>query len=221
MCFSAEASFIASGALVAVGVSAVRKVRDRKDIFIAFIPLIFALQQLTEGVLWVVLESGEMSQAQLWLGNLYGIFIGVIWPFYAPFAIRLGETDNRTRKVMTSMIVAGVGLAAYTIVGLIGEPIITYIVNGSIRYLHKVEGQQFVLVMYLFATCVPFILSSNRSLNITGIVISLGFFVAFYAYEETFASVWCFFAAIASALIYVYVSGQSKKREISGVTRNQ
>ncbi|SDY36051.1 DUF6629 family protein [Nitrosomonas sp. Nm58] len=220
MCFSAEASFIASGVLVAVGVSAVRKVRDRKDIFIAFIPLIFALQQLAEGVLWIVLEHGEMPQGQLWLANLYGIFIGVIWPFYAPFAIHQGETDNRARKVMISMIVVGLGLAAYTIAGLINEPIMVYIVNNNMRYVHEVEGQQFVLVMYLFATCVPFILSSDRGLNITGIVISLGFFVAFYAYRETFASIWCFFAAVASALIYVYIDNQNKKYAMSGVTQS-
>lgn len=112
---------------------------------------------------------------------------------------------------MISMILAGLGLAAYTIAGLISEPVIAYIVNGSIRYVHDVEGQQFVLAMYLFATCVPFILSSNRYLNITGAVITLGFFVAFYTYRETFASVWCFFAAVLSALIYFYIGNQHKK----------
>ncbi|MCO6428614.1 DUF6629 family protein [Nitrosomonas communis] len=211
MCFSAEASFIVSGALSIAGVSAIRKVRDRKDMFIALIPLIFALQQFTEGLLWVTLENEAISHAQFWLTTLYGIFIGVIWPFYAPFALYQGEVEHRTRRVMISMIVIGLGLAAYTITGLISKPIIVYIVNGSIRYVHDVEGQQFVLVMYLFATCVPFILSSDRHLNMTGAVITLGFFVAFYTYRETFASVWCFFAAIASAFIYVYVIKQNKR----------
>ena len=193
MCFSAEASFI------------------------AFIPLIFALQQFTEGWLWVVLESGEMPLAQFWLANLYGVFIGVIWPFYAPFAIYKGEVDGKARKVVTSMILVGLGLAVYTIIGLLGEPIVAHIVNDSIRYVHNVEGQQFVLTMYLFATCVPFILSSDRYLYITGVVINFGFFVAFFAYRETFASVWCFFAAISSAMIYFYVvSGKSSKLALKG-----
>lgn len=212
MCFSAEASFIASSALAIVAISAIRKVSDSKDIFIAFIPLIFALQQFTEGWLWITLESEEMPLAQFWLANLYGVFIGVIWPFYAPFAIYKGEVDGKTRKVVTSMILVGLGLAVYTIIGLLGEPVVAHIVNDSIRYVHDVEGQQFVLTMYLFATCVPFILSSDRYLNITGVVITFGFFVAFFAYRETFASVWCFFAAVSSAMIYFYVVSQKNSK---------
>lgn len=220
MCFSAEASFIVSGVLSIVSVSAIRKVKDRKDIFIAFVPLIFALQQFTEGLLWVALKNGEMPGAQFWLANLYGIFIGVIWPSYASFALYQGEIESRTRKVMISMIVVGLGLAAYTIIGLISEPIVAYIVNDSIRYEHEVEGQQFVRAMYLFATCVPFILASDRNLNISGILITLGFLVAFYAYRETFASVWCFFAAVTSALIYFYVINQNKKRGMNRATQS-
>lgn len=203
-----------------VGVNAIRKVRIRKDLFIACIPLLFALQQLTEGLLWVALEQGEIPEAQFWLANLYGIFIGVIWPFYAPFALYQSEADNRIRKVMASLLVAGLGLAAYTIIGLINEPITAHIVNDSIRYEHDVEAQQFVLTMYLFATCAPFILASDRYLNITGMALTLGFIVAFLAYRETFASIWCFFAAVASALIYFYVANSNKKNEMSRATQN-
>ena len=212
MCFSAEASFVVSGTLLVVGAGAIWKVNDKKDVFIACIPLLFAFQQLTEGLLWLTLESGEEPPMQFWLANLYGIVIGVIWPFCAPFAIYQGEVDKSVRKVVASMMVAGISLAAYTIIGLLSEPVIASIVNHSIHYDHDVEGQQFVLGMYLFATCVPFILSSNRLLNITGAMITLGFFVSFYAYRETFASVWCFFAAIASALIYLYIVDQRMNR---------
>lgn len=53
------------------------------------------------------------------------------------------------------MLLAGVGLAAYTIIGMIHEPIVASIINHSIHYAHKVEGQEIVLGMYLFATCAP------------------------------------------------------------------
>ncbi|SFL74155.1 hypothetical protein SAMN05421863_1003128 [Nitrosomonas communis] len=157
--------------------------------------------------------SGKWGDARgtILVSNLYGIFIGVIWPFYAYFALYQGELESTTRKVMISMIIVGLGLAAYTIIGLISEPIMAHIVNNSIRYEHEVAGQQFVRAMYLFATCVPFILASDRFLNITGTLITLSFLIAFYVYRETFASVWCFLAAIASALIYVYVINQNKK----------
>lgn len=210
MCFSAEASFIVSGTLSIIGVSAIQQVKLKKDIFVAAIPLVFALQQLTEGLLWVALQNPDSGLAQTahWLAGLYGIFIGVIWPVYAPFAIYREETDHQSKRVIASMLLAGIGLAAYTIIGMIHEPIVASIINHSIHYAHKVEGQQFVLAMYLFATCAPFILSSRKLLNLTGTIITLGFFVAFFVYQQTFASVWCFFAAIASGLIYFYVKSQ-------------
>ena len=210
MCFSAEASFIVSGTLSIIGIAAIRRVSFRKDYFVACIPLIFSLQQLTEGLLWVVLQNPELALAQNsnWLAGLYGIFIGVIWPAYAPFAIYREETDSQTKRVVASMLLVGVGLAAYTIIGMVHAPIVASIINHSIHYAHQVEGQQFVLAMYLFATCAPFILSSRKLLNLTGTIITIGFFVAFFVYQQTFASVWCFFAAIASGLIYFFIRNQ-------------
>ena len=210
MCFSAEASFIISGTLSIIGISSIKQAQLKKDWFIAIIPLIFALQQLTEGLLWVVLQNpeSELAQTTHWLAGLYGIFIGVIWPVFAPLAIYREEGDAQTKRVVASMLLAGVGLAAYTMIGMIQEPIVASIINHSIHYAHQVEGQQFVLAMYLFATCAPFILSSRKLLNLTGTIITLGFFVAFFVYQQTFASVWCFFAAVASYLIYFYVKSQ-------------
>ncbi len=210
MCFSAEASFIVSGTLSIIGVSAIKQVKLKKDIFVAAIPLVFALQQLTEGLLWVTLQNPDSGLAQTshWLAGLYGIFIGVIWPVYAPFAIYREETDHQSKRAIASMLLAGIGLAAYTIIGMIHEPIVASITKHSIHYAHEVEGQQFVLAMYLFATCAPFILSSRKLLNLTGTIITLGLLVAFFVYQQTFASVWCFFAAIASGLIYFYVKSQ-------------
>ena len=210
MCFSAEASFIVSGTLSIIGISTIKQAQLKKDWFIAIIPLIFALQQLTEGLLWVALQNpdSELAQTTHWLAGLYGIFIGVIWPVFAPLAIYREEGDAQTKRVVASMLLAGVGLAAYTIIGMIQEPIVASIINHSIHYAHQVEGQQFVLAMYLFATCAPFILSSRKLLNLTGMIITLGFFVAFFVYQQTFASVWCFFAAIASGLIYFYINSQ-------------
>ncbi|MDP1558167.1 MAG: hypothetical protein Q8K59_07825 [Nitrosomonas sp.] len=206
MCFSAEASFIVGGTLLIIGVATIRKTHHKQDIIIALIPLIFATQQIIEGFLWISLINNSMLHAQFWLSNIYGVIIGVIWPFYAPFAVYKAETNARRKKILGSIVVVGLGLSAYTILGLINQPIVTQIINYSISYKHEVAGYQFVIVMYLLATCVPFIFSSYRHLSIAGIVLTIGFFVAFLTYTETFASVWCFFAAITSSLIYLYIT---------------
>jgi len=204
MCFSAEASFIVGGALLIVSTATIRKTIHKKDLPIALIPLIFAMQQMIEGLLWVSLTSNDTSQAQFWLSNIYGVFIGIIWPLFAPFAVYCAEIDSKRRKIIASIGMAGLGLALYTIIGLVDQPIVAEITHYSINYKHDVGGYQLVIVLYLLATCVPFIFSSYKHLYIAGIVIMAGFFVTYFTFQQTFASVWCFFAAIASALIYFH-----------------
>jgi len=215
MCFSAEASFIVGGTLLLVGVATIQKTTHKKDLPIALIPLIFAMQQIMEGLLWVSLIANDAPQVQFWLSNMYGVFIGIIWPLFAPFAVYCAETDNKRRKIIASIGIAGAGLALYTIIGLANQPIVAEIINHSINYKHDVGGYQLVIVLYLLATCVPFIFSSYKHLYITGIVITIGFFAAFLTFLETFASVWCFFAAIASALIHFHFVHRIKKPLIS------
>jgi uncharacterized protein DUF6629 len=210
MCFSAEASFMVGGTLLIIGAATIQKTKYKKDILVAFIPFIFAIQQITEGLLWVSLTN-NMLYAQFWLSNIYGIFIGVIWPVYAPFAVYRTETNVTRRKIIATIGVVGVGLAVYTLIGLASQPITAQVINHSIHYEHDVAAYQFVIVMYLLATCVPFIFSSYRHLYFAGIVITIGFFVAFFIYRETFASVWCFYAAIASGLIYLYFARRMNK----------
>lgn len=211
MCFSAEASFIVSGTLFVVGITTIRKTVYSKDFPVALIPLIFATQQLVEGLLWLSISHNDTAQSQFWLSNIYGVFIGIIWPLYAPFAIYQAETAVMRKKIIAFTGIAGLGLAVYTAVGLVNEPIVAEIIRHSIHYKHHVSSHQLVIALYLLTTCVPFIFSSYKHLYSAGIIITLGFFVAYFTYLETFASVWCFFAAIASALIYFYFVHRIKK----------
>ena len=210
MCFSAEASFMVGGTLLIVGAATIQKTRYKKDILVAFIPLIFAIQQITEGLLWISLAN-NMLHAQFWLSNIYGIFIGVIWPVYAPFAVYSAEINATRKKIIALIGGVGLGLAAYTLIGLVNQPMTAQVINHSIHYEHDVAAYQFIIVMYLLATCVPFIFSSYRHLYIAGSVITIGFFVAYFVYRETFASIWCFYAAIASGLIYLYFARRMNK----------
>lgn len=204
MCFSAEASFIVGSALLITGTATVRKVVHKKDLPLATIPLIFAAQQLVEGFIWLSLTHAHESSPPIWLTNIYGIFVGVVWPLFAPFAVYCTETSHLRRKIVALIGIAGLALAAYTAIGIAIQPVTAEIVQHSIRYEHDVEGHRVVIVLYLLATCVPFIFTSYRHLYITGFIITGGFFMAYYTFQQTFASVWCFFAAIASSLIYFH-----------------
>ena len=63
MCFSASASFIAGTSLSAVGVAALRNTKARSEQPLAAIPLLFGIQQLTEGVICDgALPCGDVCQ---------------------------------------------------------------------------------------------------------------------------------------------------------------
>lgn len=210
MCFSAEASFIVGGSLLVVGTAIIGKVNERKDYPVALIPFVFAAQQITEGLLWISLAHNNLL-TQFWLGNLYGGFVGIIWPLYAPLAIYFAETDAYRKKIIGLIGIAGAALSVYTVIELTSQPVTVEIINQHIYYEHNVHAYPLIILLYLLATCMPFILSSFRKLRLTGYIITLGFVVAFSIYTTTFVSVWCFFAAVASALIFFHFAGSINK----------
>ena len=210
MCFSAEASFIVGGSLLVVGTVIIGKVKERKDYPVALIPFVFATQQITEGLLWISLAHNNLFM-QFWLGNLYGGFVGIIWPLYAPLAIYLAEINEYRKKIIGFIGIAGFALSMYTVIQLTSQPVTVEIINQHIYYEHNVHAYPLIILLYLLATCMPFILSSFRNLRVTGYIITLGFVVAFSIYTTTFVSVWCFFAAVASALIFFHFAGSMQK----------
>ena len=57
MCFSATASFVASGVIASIGVATLRHVREPRALLFACVPLLFAVHQFTEGLVWLGLDG--------------------------------------------------------------------------------------------------------------------------------------------------------------------
>ena len=99
MCFSATASFVAGSALVVLGVATLRATRRKVELAFAAIPLLFGLQQLVEGLLWLSFrfDSPELNVAMTYL---FSMFSHVLWPIFVPFAIGLLEPEPWCRKMI-------------------------------------------------------------------------------------------------------------------------
>ena len=104
ICFSATASFASGAVLLAVGSIAVRRAH-KPDYAYAAIPLLFGIQQIIEGGLWLVLAERASSQQCLTVGYLG--FANILWPIYAPLAIWLMEPGARGETL--SIAFAGEG----------------------------------------------------------------------------------------------------------------
>lgn len=206
MCFSATASFTAGTALTVVGVLTVRKSEGRRELPLALVPLLFGVQQLSEGVVWVSLGH-DLPLLQSWATYIYSMFSHVLWPIIVPFAILLVEHRIWRRRAIGVFVVLGLSVGLYLLFFIVRFPITARVEGDSIRYDSPHFYLAVVLVVYLMATCMSGLFSSHRCINAFGVLAFLLAIAAAAVSITTFVSVWCFYAAILSILIYLHFSG--------------
>ena len=84
MCFSATASFIAGTTLSVVGVAALKRTEAKTELPFAAIPLLFGIQQLIEGVIWLTFsyDTPFLKQTLTYV-KLSGMKLGLLVNFGA------------------------------------------------------------------------------------------------------------------------------------------
>lgn len=205
MCFSATASLTAGTFLLGVGMMTTRMARTGGDRVYAAIPLLFAIQQLTEGVVWLSFGWG-IDAVTAAATQLYSFFSHVLWPVYVPVVAWLIEPDRNRRRVLAVICLAGLGVGAYLLYAMFAYPIVATPVGGHIVYASPHFYIAASMGLYLTATTVSLILSSHRWVKLFG-VLCLGSAVAAYAfYAHWFISVWCFFAAAMSIVVALHLT---------------
>lgn len=204
MCFSATASFSVAAATAVIGISTLRLVRRPQEYLLAIVPLLFALQQTVEGVLWLQFSAEGGGEYVRVLSLTFLIFAQVLWPTYSAVAVFLIEPDRGRRRILAAIATVGFILSVYLLAGLLGEPPAGSIRNHSIAYSSDVSPLSWWQMPYLLCTCAPLLFSSHRTIQVFGAVVLVGFLISAYAYLATFISVWCSFAAGSSALLYFY-----------------
>ncbi len=210
MCFSPEASFTAGIAVAIIGIMTLRKVKFRKELVLASIPLLFASQQLIEGFLWLVLLKGQSPMPQYWLTSIYISYAYVVWPTIVPLSIFLIEPDRNRRNALKTILFMGMGVSIYSLILITGPGISAQIINYCIAYSSNIPQASYNKWIYVMVTCMPFFLSSSPLIRRFGIVNVMTFLMSYWIYHIGYVSVWCFFAAITSVLIYFYFSKRNR-----------
>jgi hypothetical protein len=201
MCFSAAASFAAGGALSVAGGLTIAKVKKKTELPFASIPLLFGIQQAIEGMVWVSFGSSVVNTVATYA---YSMFSHVLWPIFVPVSVLLIETEPNRKMILSLFSFLGLGVGGYLLYFIIADPVTAHIVNNSIAYHSPHLYAYFIMALYLVATCGSCFVSSHRIINLFGVVLLASFAVAAYFYTETFFSVWCFFAAILSIIVFWY-----------------
>jgi hypothetical protein len=203
MCFSAEASFAASGVLTASSIAIWRIPKEKASVPLSTFPAIFAAHQFVEGILWLNHDGVLPDAYKTGAVYAYVLIAYVLWPVFVPFAVYLTETERRRRLVMLLCQAVGLGVGMWLLLANLGTPLDVSADCCSLSY--HVNAPDLLIVPYLFAVSVPFLVSSRRGLRLFGLALTASCAAAaVLTSAATFPSVWCFFAAVLSAGLYLY-----------------
>jgi len=217
MCFSAEASFAASAALATVGLVSVSTAKTKELRWVACIPLAFSVQQALEGFQWLAPKPSLLSTA---LGYGFLFFAFLVWLIAIPVLSGLIEPRKIRKRLMRYLFYLGAAGAAYLLWFVVTEPLTVCVVNHSIDYQIFLPYSNYFFVVYILATCGSLLLSSQKHIRLFGWLTFFSLLVAFWAYRETLTSVWCFFAAVLSCLVFLEVSRDPKIKDFFQQIKN-
>lgn len=205
MCFSAGASFGAAIVLSTIGIVSIKRTQTPKHIVFAAIPLIFAVQQLSEGILWKTLPNFESIATQKAMTYIFLTFAQVVWPLYVPFSIWLLEKDNKRKTILALLVGIGAIIATYLSYCLLNFHVEANIVGYHISYFqdYPLSLKSYGAVLYILATIAPLFVSSVKNMWVLGLTILVSYIVTALFYEHYVLSVWCFFSSLISIMVYV------------------
>lgn len=123
---------------------------------------------------------------------------------FVPLAVLLVETNPVRKNILRVLSLTGFVLGAYLLYYIFTDPGQAHIINQSIAYDYRHLYELLPLTLYVLVTCGSGLVSSSKILNAFAIAALAAFFIANWFYNITFISVWCFFAAILSVIIYWY-----------------
>lgn len=206
MCFSAEASFIASGGLALIGGATLAVARKQDKVLVA-VPILFSIQQAFEGFQWLHLNRGAPS---LFAGYGFLLFALIVWPVYVPAFV--WALDKKRRSWMGGFTALGFLVALYFLYLLVTESLYIRERDACVNYAFRFPGKWFVLSAYLVAVMGPLLISSRKIFRRFGVAIAGMSVVAWWMYKVNFLSVWCFFAAAVSSMFFLYVQRRKWER---------
>ncbi len=207
MCFSASASFVASGGLAIIGGASLASAPKNQRI-LTLVPILFAVQQALEGIQWLAIGQGTVCRAA---GYGFLFFALILWPIYIPLVVYI--LDKSKRSVAKRFMFVGSAVAAWFIFLIAELPLKISTVGGHIFYdppgAFDWNVAQILYVAIIFGAMIVSSLKPIRTLGAATLAAAiLTLLVSMYAA----ASLWCFFAACVSAYVFFIIRSKSLGR---------
>lgn len=209
MCFSPTASFAMSGVLAGIGAASVRANASKSHRMLAAIPLLFAAQQAAEGAVWLTVGNAARANVQALAVDAFLGFAVVLWPIWLPVSLARAEKVEARRRILWVLSAVGVSFSLCA-AGLLThwQPwarVASHSIAYEYEYGRNVPVQLFCLSAYVVPSVAPFFVSTARLARVLGVALVVSMGVAFILQRQALPSVWCFLAAVLSALVFFAV----------------
>ncbi len=221
MCFSASASITAGVLLTFVGVETVKRVHKPSQLVFGIIPLFFALQQFSEGVIWLTMPHTEYAGLKALFTYVFIIMAQILWPVMIPLSVLLMEQKTGRKMPLYALLCAGIAVGLYNAYLLIVHGVYAQVNFRHLSYQSDSQDNfnMIALAVYLSVTVLPLFVSSVKTMYVLGIVMALSFAVSAIFYMQCLTSVWCFFAAVISFVIFYILRNEYKQSDYDKVRK--
>lgn len=214
MCFSATASFTASAVLVPAGLYCLKEARHAEKPYwlLAVMPLLFGIQQLFEGQLWLAVAADDvLAQKHYALGFMF--FSHFFWLFWIPLLCYFLDDVEWRKRVFLALAVVGAmfGASMYWPVLINDSWLNVVLVKHTITYdarliYDDVMPEIIPRVVYAIIVIMPLLMSGEKILRVFGWIITATVIGTAWIFSHAYVSNWCFFAAIGSLYVcYVFL----------------
>ena len=206
MCFSPEGDLVSGVVVVAIGVDACRHLGGKEEyLFVAGLPLLLGAHQIVEAFVWWGVRGSVPSAVGTVAMWLYLLFALVALPVLGPLLVLgLERTPARRRRIVPFVAVGAVTSGILMATMLRTHPTVH---EGAHHLAYSIGLQHGVAVtgLYIVATCGSMLASGFRHVFWFGISNLLAIAVLARLSADGFTSLWCFYAALASGAIALYL----------------
>jgi hypothetical protein len=205
VCFSPQADIVGGLVICAIGVDAVRHIRQRREFLaLAWIPLLLGAHQFIEALVWLWLQGHVprgIGQVALWA---YLLIAFVVLPVFIPVAVIALEPTKRRKQIMAPFASIGAAVAVVLFAAMVRGPVGVKLAPYHLAYSIRLPDGLLVVALYVVAVCGPLLVSGYRNVAIFGIVNLVAVIIIARLTISGFASVWCGWAALSSAAITLH-----------------
>ena len=136
---------------------------------------------------------------------IYLLIAMVVVPILVPLSIWKLQPTSRRRWIVAPFVGLGVGVGSVLLITMLREPVSVRLGTYHLAYSIGLHNGILIIGLYVLATCGSLLCSGYRDIVIFGVANLLAVVVLARLTADGFASLWCFYAAIASGFITLHM----------------